>query len=313
MTTYVGYINQLLKEKLASSSNVVSFGQNIGTGSCLSGLTRGLPTNDGNVTINSTNTEYSLTGAGFGIMADGSDGIYFMKQQDFLLLGIDHLTHTWNALRTRNITGSFTICAIVVDNGFEGPQSCINKLPDLCSISRIPGYSIANKSDAESVIDKHLVAPGVRIIGISQKMYRTELPDGETHDGVVDPENMITRYGSGDEASVVSLNFAFPEAKKMMASLEANNANTSLFNIAAASPSNWSAILEHAAKSKRVVICDDSTSQHKASTELAYQLISQIPDCKISLKTRSYEPNWSVPNADLYAIDTTAVLKELAI
>ena len=63
---YVANINQLLRAKLADTPNVVSFGQNIAAASCLGGLTRGLPTDNGNLVINTTNSEYTLTGAGFG-------------------------------------------------------------------------------------------------------------------------------------------------------------------------------------------------------------------------------------------------------
>lgn len=300
---YVGYINQLLKQKLAATPNVVSFGQNIVTGSCLGGLTRGLPTSNGNMAINTTNSEYTLTGAGFGLMTEGVNGIFFMKQQDFLLLGMDHLVHTWNALRTRNLQSSFTILAIVVDNGYEGPQSCINNLADFCSVAHIPGYTISNQDDADSIVRKQLVAPGVRIIGVSQRLFKSPIESLGSGGTLVDEDNLVRRYGSGDGATIIALNFAFTEAKRLADALEEKGFGVSLFNISTVTPTSWDAVIEHATKSRRVMICDDTKGLHKPSTRLAYLLKSQVADCEVSLHDRVRDDDWSWPNADRYTIE----------
>ena len=106
----------------------------------MGGLTRNIDEKLKNKVINSTNSEYSMTGMGFGLAIDGTNAIYFHKQQDFTLLGMDHFVHTWNAMSINNLKAGYTIFSIVVDNGFEGPQSCINMLRDLVSISNIPTY-----------------------------------------------------------------------------------------------------------------------------------------------------------------------------
>jgi pyruvate/2-oxoglutarate/acetoin dehydrogenase E1 component len=309
---YVGYVNELFRNKLAETRNVVSFGQNISLASCLGGLTRGLPTDNGNLVINTTNSEYTLTGAGFGLMTEGVNGIFFLKQQDFLLLGIDHLVHTWNALRTRGLQTSFTIVAIVVDNGFEGPQSCINNLPDFCSISRIPGFAVSNRVNADAVIDKYLVAPGVRLIGVSQNMFRDDISEPITDCKLLDAENLIHQHGEGEDATIVSLNFAYTEASRLMGVLNERGASASLFNSAAVAPHSWDVVVEHASRTKNVLICDDSKSQHKASVDLAHLLLSQIPDCEVSLQTRQHDDSWSWPNPDNYRVADAEVLNCLA-
>jgi DNA (cytosine-5)-methyltransferase 3A len=48
--------------------------------------------------INSTNAENSLGGFGFGLMINGASSVFFMKQLDFLLLGIDQLVNTYNII-----------------------------------------------------------------------------------------------------------------------------------------------------------------------------------------------------------------------
>lgn len=307
--TYVGYINSLIKKKLNTTPNVVCVGQNIAAASCLGGLTRGLPTENGNLVINTTNSEYTMTGIGFGLMTQGVNGIFFLKQQDFLLLGIDHLVHTWNALRTTNLQAGFTIFSITVDNGFEGPQSCINNLPDFCSISHIPGFTISNKDDAESIIEQQLVAPGIRLISVSQKLFKSALSNSEVVGELVDPINFVHRYGVGEDATIISSNFAFTEAMRVTKEFDKVGIHSSLFNVPTVTPTSWDAILEHARKTRRVLICDDSKSQRAEYMRLAYLLRTQIPDCLISIQNRVRNDDWSSPNSDLYVIEVSEILR----
>ena len=128
---YVQYLNSLIKEQLSCQSDIVIFGQNIDAGSSLSGLTRGLSVKKG-IVINTQNSENLLVGAGFGLMLNSVSSVFFMKQMDFLLLGIDHLVNTYNIIRQVNPKASFTIFPITVDSGFEGPQSSLNNFDDFC-------------------------------------------------------------------------------------------------------------------------------------------------------------------------------------
>ncbi len=112
------------------------------------------------------------------MMMNGASSIFFMKQQDFLLLGIDHLVNTYNIIRNKkyqSTNSSFTIFPITVDNGFQGPQSSLNNFGDFCSIARIPGYTITNKWDAEKIITSNLIYPGFRVITVSQRLFKDEI------------------------------------------------------------------------------------------------------------------------------------------
>ena len=70
----------------------------------------------------------------FGLMLNNVSSVFFMKQLDFLLLGIDHLVNTYNIIRSvkKYLKSSFTIMPIIVDNGFQGPQSSFNNFGDIC-------------------------------------------------------------------------------------------------------------------------------------------------------------------------------------
>ena len=117
---YVQFINTLIKNEVKNKSEIILFGQNINAGSSLSGLTRGLKLKNNCLILNTQNSENLLVGAGFGMMLNSVSSVFFMKQLDFLLLGIDHLVNTYNILRQFKPMASFTIFPITVDSGYEG-------------------------------------------------------------------------------------------------------------------------------------------------------------------------------------------------
>jgi len=172
---YIDAVNGAIKDVLKARPDTVAFGQNIDAGSCLMGLTRGLSEATGATIINTPNCENSLVGFGFGMMMGGGNAVYFMKQLDFLLLGIDHLVNTFNVIRLNPPVGSFTIVPIIVDNGFQGLQSSFNSFGDLCSVARIQGYTVVSGPDIDLVLRARLVAPGFRIIAVSQRLFARDV------------------------------------------------------------------------------------------------------------------------------------------
>ena len=62
---YIEFVNNLLKDEVAKHEELVIFGQNVSAGSCIGGMTRGLPIPKNGRIINSTNSENSLCGFGF--------------------------------------------------------------------------------------------------------------------------------------------------------------------------------------------------------------------------------------------------------
>ena len=176
---YIEYVNEQIRNTVKDPENLVLFGQNINAGSRLGGLTKGLSVNPTSKIINSTNSENSLCGFGFGLMLNGVSSVFFKKQLDFLLLGIDHLVNTYNNIRSTitNPKSSFTIMPIIVDGGYQGPQSSLNNFADFCSIARIPGYTISTKAEAKKLISTKLISPGFRIIGVSARLFKEEIID----------------------------------------------------------------------------------------------------------------------------------------
>ena len=173
--TYLSHVNAAIRRAIEAEPGFVSFGQNIGAGSHLSGLTRNLPKGDRHRVINTPNCENAQVGFGFGLMLEGVDCAFFCKQLDFLLLTCDQIVNTGNMVRLRKPDASFTIVCIVVDSGYEGPQSRLNNLADFASLADCNVYSVSNGAEADLIFAEKLVTPGFRIIAVSQRLFTTEV------------------------------------------------------------------------------------------------------------------------------------------
>jgi len=309
---YIEFVNDLLKKQVSKPDKIVLFGQNINAGSCLGGLTRGLPVKKNSRVINSTNSENSLCGFGLGLMMNGVSSIFFMKQLDFLLLGIDHLVNTYNIIRNvyKNQTASFTILPIIVDSGYQGPHSSLNNFSDFCSMARVSGFTVTNKLDAQKIISSKLISPGFRIIGVSQRLFKDE---------IITPEELIYsneeltvfQYSEGQDVTIVCFNFSFPHGWSLYNEMKENNLGGTLFNVNSLTPTNWDKIIDNVKITKNLVIIDDSKSKNLSCDTL----ISDISDVcslkkKIILK-KTITEDWLNPVHDQMEIDNKKIINEL--
>ncbi len=310
--TYYERINGLLRNEVAKPERIVLFGQNIAAGSCLSGLTRGLSVKPGGRVINTTNSENSLVGFGFGLLLGGVSGVFFMKQMDFLLLGIDQLVNTYNVIRSAkggNI-GSFTIVAVVVDSGYEGPQSSLNNFADFCSIARVPGYAVTNETDAEYLISKHLTRPGFRIIGVSQRLKGREIIQSAKPLAIVG-DGAIFQYSDGNDVTLVSFNFSFPQANALRETLEREGIRTAHFNVNAELAGNWELIRKSVTKTKKLVVVDDSKSAHIPADALLAELCTEVEVRKKIVLKRDMNGDVFKPVSDVFELDEEKIIHEL--
>ena len=205
--TYLQHVNAELRKAVGSKDGLVVYGQNVSAGGRILGVARGLAVKETGKIINTTNTENSLVGFGFGMMLGGGTAAFIMKQLDFLFLGIDQIVNTYNIIRNiGHAKGSFTILPVTVDMGYEGSQSSSNNFADFCSIARIDGYALTNKYDAEKILDLHFGKPGFRIISVSQRMFKNEIIDpGKPI--VADKDMKFVQYKDGGDATIVTFNW----------------------------------------------------------------------------------------------------------
>tara|TARA_B100001540_G_scaffold304235_1_gene313725 strand:- start:1178 stop:2110 length:933 start_codon:yes stop_codon:yes gene_type:complete len=298
---FLKYFNGLLSNVFSKNENVYVYGQNVATGSCLSGLTRNLELTKSSKIANSPNSENSLVGIGFGAMLRGIHAVFCMKQQDFLLLGIDHLVNTNNIMRNETVNGSFTIISIIEDGGYEGPQSALNNFSDFASIARIDCYSITNNIDAKAIIGNKMLSPGFKIIGISQRLLSQSLIEISLLKN--DDHLNYFQYKDGNDVTIICYNFSLPYGLEIVERFKEKGFSASLFSINTFISFDYSAIIEDVSKTKNIIIIDDSKSCNLS----CYELINSIQD-KYKLENkriikRDYSSDYFYPRSDVLDID----------
>ena len=307
--TYAEYVNSLLKEEVIKTENLVLYGQNMAAGSCIGGMCRNLKVQKNSRIINTQNSENTLVGVGFGLMLNSVSSVFFMKQQDFLLLGIDHLVNTYNIIRASRPRASFTIMPVIVDSGFEGPQSSLNSFSDFCSIARIDGFSCTNKRDVKKVIKRHLISPGFRIIGVSQRLFKQELLDLDAIES--DRDGKYFQYKSGADATIVCFNFSLPYGITLADQLSDAGKQASLFSVNTYSEFDFSPILDDLKKTGKLVVMDDSKSGNVLCDKFLYQALDQCRIKKKIIVRREMSIKWFYPNADDLKVNYSEIVHDL--
>ena len=305
---YVQYLNSLIKEQLSTQSDIVIYGQNIDAGSSLSGLTRGLSVKKGLI-INTQNSENLLVGAGFGLMLNNVSSVFFMKQMDFLLLGIDHLVNTYNIIRQSNPKASFTIFPVTVDSGFEGPQSSLNNLDDFCSIAGIEGYSLTNKTDAKVIISNHLVKPGFRILSSGQRLLRESTLELD----VIHQEESgkYFQYKKGSDATIVCFNQSLQYGLKLSTLMQEKSISPSLFSINFHLQANYQSIIEDINFTKCLIIIDDSKSKNRLSDKFLSEVLGLCKLRRYKMVTRQIQMDDYFPRKDDLEIEYSDIIADL--
>jgi pyruvate/2-oxoglutarate/acetoin dehydrogenase E1 component len=306
---YVEHVNGLLRRQLTNAGPVFMYGQNVCAGSCLGGMTRGIVSSGQLKVANTPNTENALMGMGLGLMLRGAKAVYAMKQHDFMLLGIDQLAHTSYVMRRKLPEGSFTVLTVVVDSGFEGPQSSLNNLSEIASITRLPCYTITNHDDADAVLTRHLVQPGVRIIAVSQRLFRTSVTAQNDFERVTDDASIL-RYCHGYDVTIACFNFSLPQGMALTVDMQPRGLSADVFSVNAAHVVDYEAILASARRTGKLIVLDDSKSANRSS----HHLLLAAAAASISINTHyvERETNDSLlrPNADLFEIDVDAVYRK---
>jgi pyruvate/2-oxoglutarate/acetoin dehydrogenase E1 component len=306
---YVEYINSIIKDVIKKEDNLVIYGQNVSSGSCLSGLTRGLESINTGLTINTPNSENTLVGIGFGMMLSKTSSIFFMKQLDFLLLGIDHLVNTYNILRQNTPTSSFTIFPVNVDSGYEGPQSALNNLNDFSSIAEIDVYSFTNKYDTNKIISNYLVEPGFRIMSPSQRLLQKSVIDLDIlhHDN----DFNFFQYVNGNNATIVCFNYSIPYGYILCNAIREKGMTASLFSVNSYSKFNYSYIINDLKRTNNLIVIDDSKSINKSSEKFLIEINKYCNLNSLIILDRREEQNRFYPRHDQLEIDYQSVVSKL--
>jgi pyruvate/2-oxoglutarate/acetoin dehydrogenase E1 component len=308
---YTEYINSLLKEHVNNTDGLVLYGQNIDAGSCLGGLTRGLSTSNNSASIlNTPNSENCLVGVGFGLMMNDVSSIFFMKQLDFLLLGIDQIVNTYNIIRQSIPSASFTIFPVTMDSGYEGPQASLNNLDDFCSIAGVDGYSVTNKIDAKEIISKYLTKPGFRIISVGQRLLQSDMLDIECVSQ--DEDANYFQYTNGDDATIVCFNNALQYGYELRNIMRERQMSASLFSVNAHLYKDYTSILNNIGRTQKLILIDDTKSRNRLSDKFLIEVLRSHLLKKEIVVGRSISDDSFGPCKDLLDIDYNKIVYDIS-
>ena len=313
MGSYIAAINEAMGHRIANIPNVVVYGENIDNGSYMSGLTRNWEAPAGGRIINVGDCEATHCGVGFGLMLSGVSSILVAKQLDFVLLGIEQLVSTYQNVRSHrdlNTLGSFSIVAAICDQGYQGPQSSFNALGDICSMARVPGYTLTNSQDTEVVLRNQLNAPGFRIICLSQRLYPTEFLEFELVYASADCS--VLQYFDGDDVTIACFNCAIPEGDILRQRLLDRGLRASLFSVNQVYPTDWSRIEGSVARTGKLVVFDDSKSINLLAHTMMSALRQDHPPFQSILVAREPDIDFGV-SVDKLDVDYDELLSRLSV
>ena len=286
-SSYLSHLIHKINQRLEAAPPTLLYGENINHGSCISGLARGIVTGERHRILNVGNGELTHIGMGMGIMLDGGNAILFVKQSDFLLLGLDHVVNSFNLIRaSRNLEqlGSFTIYSIICDQGYQGPQSSLNSPYDFASLGNVSTFCLNCTADSEWVMNNQFINPGFRFVFVSQRSL-TELSYSPTQLGC-EPNGSIFWFGSGNFATIVCVGFTLKSGMDLATHMTRAGAPIDLYQVNYRPNMELHDILASCARTGKLVILDDSKSVTKLGDLIACSAAENIPGVKVKHVTR---------------------------
>lgn len=271
--TYIGHIIESVNSVTARCGPVLLFGENIDTGSRIAGLARGLTVNSEGRILNVGNCELTHIGLGLGMMLDGGHAALFMKQLDFLLLGVDQMVNTFNLIRAFHPIdelGSFTVFVIVCDQGYQGPQSSLNNASDLASLANINVFCLNSAGDVAHVVRDQFVTPGFRVVCTSQRLFGAPALDLPIEFRSAD--NSVFKFRSGDDLTLACYNFSLRDGAALAEKLAAAGVQSDLFHVNYVPAMDTSMLMESCRRTGRLAVIDDAKTVTKFGDALVTEL-----------------------------------------
>ena len=271
--SYLQSLNKVISDQVNQMENTLVYGENLDRGSFISGLSKNLIAGPTRLVKNIGNCEYTHCGVGFGLMMSGHNAVLFVKQLDFMMLGIDHFVSTYGQICATNYQkplGSFTIVTAVYDQGFQGPQSSFRGLNEICSMSGASGFLLQENADAKKVVKAEMTKPGFRFIALSQRMANDEV--SETEIISASPDNSAIQFALGNDATIVCFGYTLVHGKSLVCEIRDLGRTASLFTVNYVRDANWSIAILEASRNKKLLIIDDT----RGSTSLAFRFLADV-------------------------------------
>ena len=302
-------MNQIVSDQINQMENTLVFGENIDRGSFISGLSKNLTADTSRILKNVGNCEYTHCGVGFGLMMSGHNAVLYVKQLDFMMLGIDHFVSTYGLVRAtkwEKPLGSFTIVTAIYDQGFQGPQSSFRGLSEICSMSGVSGFLLQELSDARKIVREEVSRPGVRFLALSQRKSGEEVFECNVVDAALD--NSVIQYERGLDVSIVCFGYSLPIGRTLVGLCKEHGITINLFSVNYVQDANWELALTEISRTKKLVIIDDTRS----TTSLAFRFLTDVLEFDREIRftvIRNRDKATTVVSDESFEIEYSKVVK----
>jgi len=224
-------------------------------------------------------SEAGFSGVGVGSTMTGNRPIIEYMTFNFALVGIDQIIN--NASKIRQMSGGQFPCPIV----FRGPTGSAGQLAATHSqafeswYANCPGLKVivpSNPYDAKGLLKSAIRDDDPVIFMESEQMYgdKGEVPEGE----YTLPIGIAEIKRSGMDVTLVSFGKILKEAFKAAEILAKENIECEIIDLRTIRPLDYQTIFESVKKTNRLVILEESWPFGNISTEITYQVQSQIFD-----------------------------------
>ena len=224
-------------------------------------------------------SELGFAGIGVGSTMTGNRPIIEFMTFNFALVGIDQIIN--NAAKIRQMSGGQFPCPIV----FRGPTASAGQLAATHSqafeswYANCPGLKVivpSNPYDAKGLLKSAIRDNDPVIFMESEQMYgdKGEVPDGE----FTLPIGVAEIKRKGNDVTIVSFGKIIKEAYKAADILAEEGIDSEVIDLRTIRPMDYNTILESVKKTNRLVILEESWPFGNISTEITFQVQSQIFD-----------------------------------
>jgi pyruvate dehydrogenase E1 component beta subunit len=224
-------------------------------------------------------SELGFAGIGVGSTMTGNRPIIEFMTFNFALVGIDQIIN--NAAKIRQMSGGQFPCPIV----FRGPTASAGQLAATHSqafeswYANCPGLKVivpSNPYDAKGLLKSAIRDNDPVIFMESEQMYgdKGEVPDGE----FTLPIGVAEIKRKGKDVTIVSFGKIIKEAYKAADILAEEGIDSEVIDLRTIRPMDYNTILESVKKTNRLVILEESWPFGNISTEITFQVQSQIFD-----------------------------------
>jgi len=224
-------------------------------------------------------SELGFSGIGVGSTMTGNRPIIEFMTFNFALVGIDQIIN--NAAKIRQMSGGQFPCPIV----FRGPTGSAGQLAATHSqafeswYANCPGLKViipSNPYDAKGLLKSAIRDNDPVIFMESEQMYgdKGEVPEGE----YTLPIGVAEIKRKGKDVTIISFGKIIKEAYIAAESLAKDGIDCEIIDLRTIRPMDYQAIFDSVKKTNRLVILEEAWPFGNVSTEITYQVQSEIFD-----------------------------------